>query len=53
VRLAPNSTNQEEIAKGLIFPTAMTFGADGQLYVTNYGFGFPPGMGQVLRVQLK
>ena len=40
-----------EIATGLMLPTAMTFGPDGNLYVSNWGFGPPPsGMGQVLRV---
>jgi len=40
-----------EIATGLKLPTAMTFGPDGNLYVSNWGFGPPPvGMGQVLKV---
>jgi len=38
------------IATGLSLPTAMTFGPDGNLYVSNNGFGFPPGQGQVLKV---
>ncbi len=38
------------IATGLVFPTAMTIGDDGMLYVSNFGFGFPPGAGQVLRI---
>ena len=33
-----------EIASGLSLPTAMTFGPDGNLYVSNLGFGPPPGM---------
>ena len=41
----------EEIATGLSLPTAMTFGPDGALYVSNWGFGPPPiGMGQILRI---
>jgi hypothetical protein len=41
----------EEIATGLFLPTAMTFGPDGALYVSNVGFGPPPkGMGQVVRI---
>jgi hypothetical protein len=41
----------EEVATGLFLPTAMTFGPDGGLYVSNYGFGPPPvGLGQVVRI---
>jgi hypothetical protein len=40
----------EVIATGLQHPTAMTFGPDGNIYVSNYGYGFPPGTGQVVRV---
>jgi hypothetical protein len=41
----------KEIATGLTLPTAMTFGPDGNLYVSNVGFGPPPvGLGQVLKV---
>jgi hypothetical protein len=43
----------EEIATGLSLPTAMTFGPDGALYVSNWGFGAPPiGMGQVVRISV-
>lgn len=34
--------DQTVIAEGLTFPTAMTFGPDGALYVSNVGFGAPP-----------
>jgi len=41
------------IASGLVFPTAMTFGPDGALYVSNFGFGVPPiGLGQVVRIEV-
>jgi hypothetical protein len=41
------------IASGLFLPTAMTFGPDGALYVSNVGFGPPPnGLGQVLRISV-
>ena len=41
----------QEIATGLFLPTAMTFGPDGELYVSNVGFGPPPiGLGEVVRI---
>lgn len=42
-----------EIATGLSLPTAMTFGPDGNLYVSNLGFGLPPGQGQVVKITVK
>lgn len=43
--------NYRQIASGLSLPTGMTFGPDGNLYVSNLGFGPPPvGAGQVLKV---
>jgi hypothetical protein len=50
--LRVNGKNKyKEIATGLSLPTAMTFGPDGNLYVSNVGFGPPPiGLGQVLKV---
>jgi hypothetical protein len=42
---------RDVIATGLFLPTAMTFGPDGALYVSNVGFGPPPvGMGEILRI---
>lgn len=52
VRRFEPSGKSEVIAAGLAFPTAMTFGPDGNLYVSNYGFGFPAGAGQVVRITL-
>ena len=50
IRIDP-SGNRTRIASGLFLPTAMTFGPDGALYVSNVGFGPPPnGIGQVLRI---
>ena len=43
--------HRTEIATGLFFPTGMTMGPDGALYVSNVGFGPPPvGMGEILRI---
>jgi hypothetical protein len=39
------------IAKGLFFPTAMRFGPDGRLYISNKGYG-PPQPGEILRVDV-
>jgi hypothetical protein len=37
----------------LSLPTAMTFGPDGNLYVSNLGFGLPPdGLGQILKITI-
>ena len=41
----------ETIVSGLTFPTGMTVGPDGAFYVSNQGFGFGPGQGQILRIQ--
>lgn len=44
--------SRTEIVSGLYFPTGMTIGPDGALYVTNRGFGAAPGTGEVLRIPL-
>jgi hypothetical protein len=50
VQIDPNG-KQTLIATGLSFPTAITTGPDGALYVSNLGFGGPvPGLGQILRI---
>lgn len=41
----------DDIATGLSLPTAITFGPDGNLYISNWGFG-PPGMGEILKVEM-
>jgi hypothetical protein len=40
------------IASGLNFPTAITFGPDGNLYVSVNGFGGPPGTGQIIKITI-
>jgi plastocyanin/sugar lactone lactonase YvrE len=40
------------VVTGLMFPSGMTFGPDGALYVSNYGNESNDGQGQVLRVTL-
>jgi len=50
VRVGPNGA-LTEIVGGLALPTGMTFGPDGNLYVSVWGFG-PPGKGEILKVTL-
>lgn len=56
LRILPNGQQQVLIDSSsnlLFFPTAMTFGPDGALYISNNGFGVPPiGLGQILRVEI-
>ena len=40
----------ETVATGLTTATAMAFGPDGKIYVSNNGFNFQPGQGQIVRV---
>jgi hypothetical protein len=47
---ADSAGHTTEIASGLTFPTGMAIGRDGQLYVSNFGFGFGEGAGQIVRV---
>jgi hypothetical protein len=50
VRIDPDGT-QRRFASGLFSPTGMTLGPDGNLYVSNVGFGPPPaGLGQILKI---
>ena len=48
-RVKPDGTTQP-VVTGLVFPTALIFGPDGALYVTNYGNEANDGQGQVLRI---
>jgi len=50
VRVSP-SGSLEPVVTGLMFPSAMTFSPNGDLYISNFGFGFPPGYGQIVKVE--
>ena len=53
VRVDPNGKRRHVIVDGLFLPTGMTLGPDGNLYVSNVGFGPPPvGLGEVLKIEL-
>jgi hypothetical protein len=51
VSISP-SGKRNVVADSLFFPTGMTMGPDGALYVSNKGFGLPPGAGEILRIQV-
>jgi hypothetical protein len=48
VRLEPSGTVQD-VVTGLTLPTAMTFGPDGNLYVSDFGAA-PPGAGEIIQI---
>lgn len=50
-RVHPNGA-KEVVADGLMFPTGMTLGPDGNLYVSNFGFGTPPGTGTIVKIDI-
>ncbi|MEP6946064.1 MAG: ScyD/ScyE family protein [Acidobacteriota bacterium] len=50
VRINRRTGALTEIVTGLNLPTAMTFGPDGKLYISNWGFG--PPLGEILQVTL-
>ena len=52
VRIDPSGA-RTTIVSGLTFPTGMTMGPDGNLWVSNKGFGpTTPGFGEILRIDL-
>jgi hypothetical protein len=50
VRVEPHGPAQT-VFSGLTLPTGMTVGPDGAFYVSDHGFGFGAGDGQILRIQ--
>ena len=52
IRILPSGKQEILIASGgpLFFPTGMTMGPDGALYISNIGFG--PPIGQILKVEI-
>lgn len=50
VKVVPGQVPQP-VVRQLTFPTGMTFGPDGKLYISNVGF-FIPDAGQILKVSL-
>jgi sugar lactone lactonase YvrE len=40
------------IASGLTQPTGLTIGPDGNLYASNFGWGAPPGSGQIVKINI-
>jgi len=53
VKLSHDGKKRDLIADGLFFPTGMTIGPDGSVYVSNVGFGLPPiGAGAVLKIEV-
>ncbi len=51
IRIDPNGSRMT-IASKLNLASAMTFGPDGNLYISDWGFGGAPGMGQIVQVDL-
>jgi hypothetical protein len=48
-----NNGSRSVIATGLSHATAMTMGPDGNLYISNWGFGKPAGGGEIIKIKLK
>jgi hypothetical protein len=51
IRIDPDGSRMT-IASKLNLATAMTFGPDEKLYISDWGFGGAPGMGQIVQVDL-
>jgi hypothetical protein len=52
VRRSGKQSIVEVVGTGLVFRSVITTGPAGNLYVSNFGYGFPAGAGEVVRVDL-
>jgi len=50
IHLSPSGQRKTLVSDGLVFPTAMTIGTDGAIYVSNYGSY--SGIGQVVKIKI-
>jgi hypothetical protein len=54
VRIDPSSGERRTLVTGLNLPTALAYGPDDHLYVSNWGFGPPAlGGGQILKIKIE
>jgi hypothetical protein len=51
IRIDPSGA-RITLVSGLSVPTAMTFGPDNKLYISNFGYGAPPGAGEIWKVEI-
>jgi hypothetical protein len=51
VRVDVHGGPARTVVSGLMFPTGLAVGQDGAFYVSNQGFGFGAGQGQILRIR--
>jgi hypothetical protein len=52
-RVDRHGRHQRVVATGLSFPTGIAAGPDGDLYVSEHGYGGDPTAGRILRVRLR
>jgi len=51
IRIDP-SGSRIQLVTGLSVPTALVFGPDEKLYISNFGYGAPPGVGEIWKVEI-
>jgi hypothetical protein len=54
IRIRPDGKQQiviDSTSGLLVVPTGMTVGPEGAIYISNFGYGAPPGLGQILKVE--